>query len=99
MNADNTPVDAHIGPRYQLKSIDVTLAPEGGEGTWYRYVIAQGSNEITGMRPGTLAEVDIAVREIVVRLNERSAGKSTKKPKVVPGKTSPTSPDKSSLPT
>lgn len=79
MNADKSLTDAIAEPRYQLKSIDVTDTPDGSHGTWYRYVIVQGGNEVTGMRPGSLAEVDAAVRDMVARLNERSAGKSQKK--------------------
>jgi hypothetical protein len=87
MNAANSLTDAAPTLRYQLKSIDVVAAPEGGEGTWYRYVIVQGVSEITGMRPGDYAEVDVAVREMVDRLNERSAGKNTKKSNPAPVKT------------
>jgi len=65
--------------RYQLKSIVAAGTPEGGEGTWYRYVIAQGSNEITGLRRGNHSEVDFAVREMVDRLNDRSNGRHAKK--------------------
>ena len=67
---------------YQLKSIElVAPCPEGSEGTWYRYIIVQGTSEIAGMRPGDHAQVDIAVREMVDRLNERSAGKNAKEDK------------------
>lgn len=64
---------------YQLRSIVRTATPEGSQGTWYRYVIEQGSRHITGLRSGSEAEVDVAVREMIVGLNERSAGKSKKK--------------------
>jgi len=87
MNAANSLTDAAPSLRYQLKSIDPVATPEGGEGTWYRYVIVQGVSEITGMRPGAYAQVDVAVREMVDRLNERSAGKNTKKPNPAPIKT------------
>lgn len=93
MNADNSPVDALVEPGYQLKSIDVTDTPEGSDGTWYRYVIAQGSNEVTGMRTGSLLEVDFAVRDMVLRLNERRGGKSTKKYKPLVEKSAPVNPD------
>lgn len=66
---------------YQLRSIVLTATPEGGQGTWYRYVIEQGSRHITGLRAGSEAEVDVAVREMIAGLNERSSGKNKKKPK------------------
>lgn len=72
-------MDAPAEARYQLQSIEITTTPDGGEGTWYRYVIVQGSSEITGLRCGNRDEVDYAVREMVERLNERSAGKNSKK--------------------
>jgi len=87
MNSTNSLTDADSKLRYQLKSIDPVTTPEGGEGTWYRYVIVQGVSEITGMRPGDYKQVDMAVREMVDRLNERSAGKNTKKTNPVPVKT------------
>jgi len=86
MNANNSLTDANPKLRYQLKSIDPVAAPAGTEGTWYRYVIVQGISEITGMRPGDYAQVDAAVREMVERLNERSAGKNTKKISPAPNK-------------
>lgn len=69
---------------YQLQSISPVAAPSDSEGSWFRYVIAQGVNEITGLRLGSASEVEYAVREMVDRLNERSAGKSVKKLKPVP---------------
>ena len=90
MNTTNPLVEVIPPPRYQLKSIDVAVAPEGNEGTWFRYVIVQGISEITGLRPGSHAEVDFAVREMVDRLNERSAGKGTKKIKPTGVKSAPT---------
>ncbi len=82
-------VDTTPAPPYQLKLIDLATTPDGSEGTWYRYVIVQGMSEITGMRPGNHDEVDFAVREMVDRLNERSAGKTAKKLKVPGVKTPP----------
>jgi len=90
MSATNSLMETTTEARYQLRSIELTTTPEGSEGTWYRYVIIQGISEITGMRPGTQAEVDYAVRDMVERLNERSAGKNTKKPKPVVEKVTPT---------
>lgn len=79
MNIANNLIEAVPTPRYQLQSIIPAMTPEGSEGTWYRYVIVQGENEITGLRSGNQNEVDLAIREMVDRLNERSAGKAAKK--------------------
>jgi hypothetical protein len=56
---------------FQLESLDETTAPEGSEGSWYRYVISQGTNTITGTRSGSRAEVTALLHEMVQRLNER----------------------------
>ena len=61
---------------FRLASVIQTCAPDGSAGTWYRYVIAQGTNEITGIRNGAQAEVEHLVNEMVERLNERRAGKT-----------------------
>lgn len=63
---------------YQLRSVTPEAAPQDSDGTWFRYVIAQGLNEITGLRAGNATEVEVAVREMVDNLNERSRGKSAK---------------------
>lgn len=62
-----------------MESITKTTTPEGSEGTWYRYVISQGINEITGIRSGGQAEVTSLVGEMVERLNLRRIGKTTRK--------------------
>ncbi|MGD9843140.1 MAG: hypothetical protein AB7F79_08045 [Steroidobacteraceae bacterium] len=62
--------------QYRLKSLDPTTTPQGSEGTWFRYVIAQGENLITGLHSGNKSEVDQVVRDMVERLNERLTGKS-----------------------
>ena len=74
----NTPAMTELKPeiQYRLESLDPVATPQGSEGTWFRYVIAQGSNLITGMHSGNKAQVDYAVREMVERLNERRAGKT-----------------------
>lgn len=63
---------------YRLDSVVPTATPEGSDGTWYRYVIVQGANTITGLRPGTLAELNPVLEDMVARLNER-AGKQRAK--------------------
>ena len=57
-------------------SIDPAPAPDGSEGTWYRYVVKQGStNTITGTRSGTREEVSERIEAMVETLNERRLGK------------------------
>lgn len=68
-----------VESRYQIRSITPAVPPEGGEGTWYQYIIVQGCCEITGLRCGNHDEVNLAVQDMVERLNERSAGKNSKK--------------------
>lgn len=60
---------------YELRSVSQTRAPEGSEGSWYQYVIAQGASLIVGLRCGTEAEVDYFLHDTVERLNERRMGK------------------------
>ena len=62
---------------YKLKSILEEEAPTGTEGIgWHRYVITQGKNTITGHRQGNLESVTVAIKEIVVQLNERRRPKT-----------------------
>lgn len=62
---------------FEVSSITRAEAPEGaGSASWYRYEIAQGPNQIVGMREGTLKSVTEAVAENVLRLNERRMGKA-----------------------
>ncbi len=76
-------------PIYQLTSIAPAVTPEGTEGIWHRYVITQGGKDITGLRCGSHAEVDITVRKMVESLNERSTGKNAKKAKAAVVKSPP----------
>jgi hypothetical protein len=64
---------------FRLDSLTRVQAPEGCEGVWHRYVIMQGTNEITGMRAGSQAEVKGLVDDMIERLNQRRVGKTTKK--------------------
>lgn len=61
---------------YELHSMTKTQPPQGSEGSWHRYVIAQGTGLIVGMRSGTAVEVGDVVREMIDRLNERRMGKT-----------------------
>ncbi len=64
---------------YQLRSITPTDTPDDCEGTWFRYVIAQGDNEISGLRTGNAETVTNVLNEMVEHLNLRSRGKNVKK--------------------
>ena len=56
--------------------MEPTVPPEHLAGTgWHRYVISQGGNTIHGYQQGSLETVQLAVEEIVTRLNERRLGK------------------------
>ena len=65
---------------YRLDSVVLSAAPEGCDGIWYRYTIVQGANTIVGFRPGPLAELNVSLQDMLVRLNER-AGKQLAKAK------------------
>jgi hypothetical protein len=68
---------AHLDHPFELASISRAAAPVGAASdSWYRYVIAQGSNAIVGHREGTLKSVTEAVTEIVAALNLRRQGKA-----------------------
>lgn len=82
---------------YELQSIIPVTAPGDAEGTWFRYVIAQGANEIIGMRVGSAEEVETAVREMVDHLNERSKGKNVKKSKPAPSAVAVANPSQEQL--
>ena len=62
---------------FGLVSVAHCKAPEGAIGNrWFCYTLTQGQSTITGYRQGTKNEVTIAAEEMVVRLNERRAGKT-----------------------
>jgi len=67
---------------YQLQSVAPTVAPDGAEGVWHRYVISQGKTVVTGLRSGSVAEVDYFLRDMIERLNERRMGKT--RPRIKP---------------
>lgn len=64
---------------FRLESLTPAEAPAGSEGPWFRYVIQQGANEITGLRAGSQSEVQRLVDDMIERLNERRIGKAKKK--------------------
>lgn len=61
---------------FRLESMARAKAPDGSNGTWFKYVIAQGPNRITGIREGSEAELNATLADMVERLNERRAGKT-----------------------
>jgi hypothetical protein len=75
-----TQPDAKLESLYRLDSVVSTPAPDGSTDSWYRYVIVQGHNTITGFRAGSLAELNPVLQNMVLRLNER-AGKLLAKAK------------------
>ena len=65
-----------IANAYSLEHIEKAPAPDGCAGKdWFRYTITQGVNKITGYKQGSQRAVTKAVKEIVLELNERRAGK------------------------
>ena len=65
-----------IEENYEIVSVQPTEPPSDMEGSnWHSYVIVQGSNTIRGYRQGSLTSVRKAVKDLVLRLNERRAGK------------------------
>ena len=64
------------GEPFKVKSIRKERSPAGAEGIdWHRYVITQGGNTIVGHRQGSTSNVRLAVKEIVLHLNDRRVGK------------------------
>jgi len=62
---------------FEIVSVEPTDPPGGMVSTgWYCYIIVQGKNTIRGYQRGNINSVTQAVKEIVVRLNERRYGKS-----------------------
>lgn len=64
---------------FRVESIVKAATPDGAAGTWFKYIISQGTNQITGIRCGEQAEVNHLVGQMVERLNERRAGKTRPK--------------------
>jgi len=69
---------AEIDLPFRVDLISEAPAPDGSSDIWHQYVISQGSNTITGMRPGARVEVAHQLAEMVQRLNERRMGKKPK---------------------
>ena len=74
--AISNPVVRQLAEAFELGDIKRTKAPDGGGGQdWYRYIITQGPNKITGYRQGSQRTVTRAVKDIILELNERRNGK------------------------
>ena len=63
---------------FRVDLISQAPAPDGSNDIWHQYVISQGPNTINGLRPGSRAEVQSQLEEMVARLNERRMGKKPK---------------------
>ena len=63
---------------FQVDKISEVAAPDGSNDVWQQYVISQGTNIITGLRPGSRVDVAAQLDEMVARLNERRVGKKPK---------------------
>ncbi len=74
--ASSTQPVRQLEEAYELDDIKRAKAPDGGVGQdWFRYIITQGRNTITGYRQGSQRTVTKAVKEIVFELNARRNGK------------------------
>ena len=63
---------------FRIETISEVPAPDGSSDIWQQYVISQGANRITGLRPGTRIDVEPQLEEMVVHLNLRRMGKKPK---------------------
>jgi hypothetical protein len=63
---------------FRVDLISDVPAPDGSKDIWQQYVISQGDNTITGLRPGARVEVARQLDEMVAQLNQRRMGKKPK---------------------
>jgi len=63
---------------FRVDEISEVPAPDGSGEIWQQYVISQGANTITGLRPGARVDVASQLEEMVARLNQRRMGKKPK---------------------
>ncbi len=65
--------------RYKLSSVEKIDSPDGGAGTWYRYVIDGGYAPVIGSRQGTRKQVEKYAQQFATELNQRrrSGGPTT----------------------
>lgn len=70
---DIKPEEAQVEPRFSIVSIEKCTPPKGMAGqNWYRYIVGDKGNKITGYKSGTLKKVTQHVEEFTEGLNERS---------------------------
>lgn len=82
MSESATPFQTVLETPFRVDSISPVAPPSGTQGDWYRYVIMQGpnaDNAITGMRAGSLNEINRHLAEMVDQLNERFGKQQAKK--------------------
>ena len=63
---------------FRIETISDAAAPDGSTDVWQQYVISQGSNTITGLRPGSRTDVETQLETMVAHLNLRRMGKKAK---------------------
>ncbi len=67
------PEDKFDDHKYRLMSVEKIDPPEGmPNGSWYRYVIGQGTSRIEGKRLGTLKSVTRHAEEYAENLDTRA---------------------------
>jgi hypothetical protein len=71
-SSDSSPEETPVRDPFEVVSIRSVDTPKGLTGAdWHRYEICQGHNQIVGFRAGDIANVTLAVEDIVDRLNHR----------------------------
>ncbi|MBT8445535.1 MAG: hypothetical protein HKO62_11700 [Gammaproteobacteria bacterium] len=65
--------------RYKLSSVEKIDSPDGGSGSWHRYVIDGGYAPVIGSRQGTRKQVERYAQQFATELNQRrrSGGPTT----------------------
>jgi hypothetical protein len=74
--------EALIETGFHLDSVVPVADPTGGNASWFRYVISQGTtseNAITGTKSGSHTDVQLQLQQMVTRLNERFGKLQAKK--------------------
>lgn len=61
--------------QYRVVSVKKSKAPTGADGDWYKYELQGGRSPITGMRRGSLKEVQEHAKRCADDLNERNWGR------------------------
>lgn len=75
---DNTNAMPAARP-FEIVALEQTESPDGSDSDdWYRYELTQGTTTITGYKQGGAEQVREEVDSLVLRLNERRAGKTSR---------------------